>query len=104
MDWVTWLRRQWDRCGAWVCIGIGALALVLGWIGVSSTEYPAEQMPFILSGGIGGIFFLGLGATLWLSADLRDEWNKLNRIEDALRGDGSGEPSPHRGSEPKRTR
>ena len=30
------------------------------------------------------MFILGLGALCWLSADLRDEWTKLDRIEDAL--------------------
>jgi hypothetical protein len=82
---MTWLRLQWDRCGAWIAIGVGALALLLGWIGLSSTPYPAEQLPYIFSGGIAGIFFLGIGAMLWLSADLRDEWQKLNLIEDAIR-------------------
>jgi hypothetical protein len=67
-----WLRLQWDR------------ALIIGWVGVSSTAYSAEQLPYIISGGIGGIFLLGVGATLWLSADLRDEWRKLDRIEEAL--------------------
>ena len=84
MDVVNRLRRQWDRFGAWVCIGIGALALLFGWIGMSGTAYPAEQLPYILSGGIAGVFFLGLGAMLWLSADLRDEWCKLDRIEARL--------------------
>jgi hypothetical protein len=27
-----------------------------------------------------GLFALALGATLWLSADLRDEWRKLDDI------------------------
>ena len=85
MDWLKWIRTQWDRCGAWVCIIAGAGALVAGWIGVTSTAYPAEQLPYILSGGVGGIFLLGLGAMLWLSADLRDEWNKLDHIEQVVR-------------------
>ena len=31
------------------------------------------------------MFLLGVGAMLWLSADLRDEWRKLDRIEQAIR-------------------
>ncbi|MGH9037716.1 MAG: hypothetical protein ACRD0O_18310, partial [Acidimicrobiia bacterium] len=46
--------------------------------------YPAQQMPYIVSGGLGGIFLIGLSATLWLSADLRDEWRKLDRVEDTF--------------------
>jgi hypothetical protein len=45
-------------------------------------------MPYIISGGVGGLFFLAVGGTLWLSADLRDEWRKLDAIDAAIR-DGS---------------
>ena len=86
MDVAKWLRLQWDRVGAWVCIALGGIALLIGWIGISGTSYPAEQLPYILSGGIAGIFFLGLGAMLWLSADLRDEWNKLDHLEARMDG------------------
>jgi hypothetical protein len=84
MDPTKWLRLQWDRALAWVLVGAGAIALIIGWVGVSGTAYAAAQLPYIISGGMGGIFLLGGGATLWLSADLRDEWRKLDRIEEAL--------------------
>ena len=84
MDTAKWIRLQWDRGLGWVLVGAGALALIIGWVGVSSTAYSAEQLPYIISGGLGGIFLLGVGATLWLSADLRDEWRTLDRIEEAL--------------------
>jgi len=54
---------------------------------------PAEQLPYIISAGIGGMFLLGLGAMLWLSADLRDEWRKLDRIERRL-GSAPAAPAP----------
>lgn len=76
----------WDRIAAWACVALGAVVLLLGWVGISDKPLAAEQLPYILSGGLGGIFLLGLGATLWLSADLRDEWSKLDRIEEVLRG------------------
>jgi hypothetical protein len=69
---------------AWVCVAAGVVVLIIGWVGVSGTEYPAAQLPYIISGGVGGIFLLGLGAMLWLSADLRDEWRKLDRIDENL--------------------
>jgi hypothetical protein len=85
MDVGKWLRLQWDRVLAWGFVAVGAIALIVGWVGVSGSAYAAQQLPYIISGGIGGIFLLGVGATLWLSADLRDEWRKLDCIEDALR-------------------
>ena len=85
MEFLRWCRDQYDRVGAVVAVGIGLLALLAGWLGVSRTVYPAEQLPYLISGGLLGLFFLGLGATLWLSADLRDEWRKLDRLEQEMR-------------------
>lgn len=78
---VKYVRTQWDRVGAWVSIATGAIALLVGWFGVSGTTYPSEQIPYVISGGLVGVFLLGLGAMLWLSADLHDEWRKLDAIE-----------------------
>ncbi|MDX6215400.1 MAG: hypothetical protein QOG99_984 [Frankiales bacterium] len=87
MDLNKLLKTQWDRAGAIGLTGLGALFLLFGWIGVSGTALLAEQSPYILSGGVGGVFLLGIGSTLWISADLRDEWRKLDRIEAAI-GEG----------------
>jgi hypothetical protein len=94
VDLINWLRVQWDRAGAWLCIALGILALILGWVGVSGNAYLAGQMPYLISGGVGGVFLLGVGGMLWLSADLRDEWHKLDRIERALNSAASSTEHP----------
>jgi len=81
---MTLLRSQWDRVAAIVAAIAGAVVLIVGYVGVSNSGYSAEQLPYIISGGIGGIFLLGLGAVLWLSADLRDEWRLLDEIREAI--------------------
>jgi len=78
------LRNQWDRVTAVVAVLLGAAALVNGWVGVSGTGLTSEQIPYIVSGGIAGLFLLGIAAVLWLSADLRDEWRKLADLDDRL--------------------
>ena len=80
MEFMTFLRNQWDRVAVWVLIGVGALLLLLGWLGVSDALLPTEQLPYIISGGLGGICLVGIGVMLWLSADLRDEWTELHEI------------------------
>ncbi len=84
-DLLGWLRLQWDRAGAWACVLAGAITLFVGWLGVSDTAFTAKQLPYIAGCGLGGLFLLGTGAMLWLSADLRDEWRKLNHIETAIK-------------------
>ena len=98
MDFLSWIRAQYDRVGAVVAVVAGAVALLLGWLGASNTPYPPEQIPYLISGAALGIFLLGLGATLWLSADLRDEWRKLDRLEHGVAGastsnNGRGAPA-----------
>jgi hypothetical protein len=94
-DIVGWVRAQWDRVAAWACLAAGAITLFVGWIGVSGTAYTPKQLPYIASNGLGGLFLLGTGAMLWLSADLRDEWRKLDRIEKAILASGvSALPPP----------
>ncbi|HEY0397737.1 MAG TPA: hypothetical protein VGF00_05090 [Acidimicrobiia bacterium] len=93
----SWLRVQWDRVGAVGAALVGLAALALGWAGVSSTPHIAEQLPYFISGGLVALFFLGMAVTLWLSADLRDEWRELRALRliladsapDGDRGDGT---------------
>jgi hypothetical protein len=85
--WLGWIRVQWDRCAAWIVIAVGVLVLILGWLGVSSTPYPAQQISYAVSGGLTGVCLLLFGGMLWLSADLRDHWFKLDRIEQELHRD-----------------
>jgi hypothetical protein len=92
MDLKTWVKKNPDRVGAWIAVVLGGIVLWRGWEGVSTTEFPAEQLPYIISGGIGGALLIALGATLLLSADLRDEWRKLDRIERRLAA-SEGEPA-----------
>lgn len=79
-----WLTTQWDRATAVAAVAVGGVALALGWYGMSDKAFPAAQLPYLVSGGMVGLFALGIGATLWLSADLRDEWRKLDGIEQRM--------------------
>lgn len=74
------LRAHWDRALALGLTIVGAITLIIGYYRISHTPYPAEQLPLLLSAGVGSLFLLGVGATLWLSADLRDEWHKLDEL------------------------
>jgi hypothetical protein len=102
------LKANWDRVGAWACIGVGGLVLFLGWQGVSREVLPAAQMPFIVSGGIGGALLVIVGATLLISADLRDEWQQLNVLvrhlvpEEAPESTTDSSPDPGRDAAPPR--
>jgi len=82
-----WLRAEWDRAAAVALVILGLIFLAVGYNGVANSPYVAEELAYLASGAVGGLFLLGCGATLWLSADLHDEWRKLDRIEAAIRGE-----------------
>jgi hypothetical protein len=84
VDLKTWLSAQWDRVLGAGAVIMGAIAILLGYRGVAGTPFPAEQIPYVISGAVVGIALIGIGLTSWLSADLRDEWRKLDRIEQLL--------------------
>jgi hypothetical protein len=80
------LRYQWDRTLAALLVVGGLVAVVVAWALASGTILTFEQIPYLMSGGLIGVCLVAIGATLWLSADLRDEWRKLDRLEGAVLG------------------
>lgn len=84
MEMKAFLRANWDRALAVVLAFVGVVALILGWFGVSGTGLAAEQNPYIVSGGLVGIALIAIGCTVWLSADLQDEWRRLDVLEERL--------------------
>jgi len=83
----------WDRVTAVAFVAVAAVLLVVGWFQVSARSAAGDQIPYIMSAGIGGLFLLWIGTTLWLSADLRDEWRKLDVIDENLRRLAGTEPA-----------
>jgi|GEM_PF-4284742 len=100
MDFLRWCRNQWERSIALAVIVFGLVAFLLGWWGQRDKGLVTEQIPYVVSGAMFGMLLIVIGATVWLSADLHDEWIKLDRVEDvlddaiALLRDGSAGPDP----------
>lgn len=90
-DLVKVLRTHWDRASAVALVLAGVVAVTVGWVAVSDTILTFEQIPYVMSGGLAGVCLVAIGASLWLSADIRDEWRKLDRLEEAVRGLNSRE-------------
>ena len=80
------IKQQWDRVLALLAAVIGAVSLVAGWVGVSGVSLVTQQIPYLISGAVVGLVAFGVASTLWISADLRDEWAKLDDIYRAVTG------------------
>jgi hypothetical protein len=94
---LIWLRSQWDRVAGYTCVAAGAVCLVIGAVQISRSPSILSQLSYIGSAGLVGLFLTMVGVGLLVSADLHDEWRKLDRIEAAIRRSGepvaSGAPS-----------
>jgi hypothetical protein len=78
------LRTRWRAVAGWTLVGLGALFVILGWIGVSGEPEVARQLSYLASGGVGGLVAAVVGVGLLISEDLRTERRRLGRIEAVL--------------------
>jgi hypothetical protein len=81
---VRFLRAEWDRVAGYGCVLAGGALLVAGFVGVRTSPDVIDEISYLVTGGIGSVFLLGVGATLLLSADLHDDFRKLHRVEEKL--------------------
>lgn len=76
-----WVARAVRPYLGWILIGCGALVLLIGWFGVSREALPGKQIPYLVSGGIGGIFLAVLGAYFLGTQEMRNDSGRLDRLE-----------------------
>jgi hypothetical protein len=95
--WVGRATRPWV---GWVLIGVGGLLVLLGYLGVSREAIVAKQIPFVVSGGIGGVILCILGAYFLGTEEIRKDSGRLDRLEtmvqelrSALVGDDETKPA-----------
>lgn len=68
----------------WLLIAAGAAALVVGWLGVSREVLVARQLPYVLSGGLGGVALVIVGAVLVAGHDQRRLADRLDAMDDRI--------------------
>ena len=58
---------EWRRATGALLVVAGLVGVCIGWFGVSGTDAVWKQIPFVVSGGIGGSALIGLGVALILT-------------------------------------
>jgi hypothetical protein len=58
-------ERMWLMAGILLPV-LGLVAIFVGWWGASGSAYPAEQLPYVISGGILGLGLIVAGAALFV--------------------------------------
>jgi hypothetical protein len=82
------MNKSWSRLGGLLgiayCIA-GVLLIFLGWNGAASNDRVQAQLPYVVSGGIGGLALVVIGAALIVSQSLRNDRVELRGGLDDLR-------------------
>lgn len=76
-----WVRSALRPYVGWILIGSGALVMLFGYLGVSREAIPAKQIPYLVSGGIGGVFLAVVGAYFLGTQEMRNDSGRLDRLE-----------------------
>jgi hypothetical protein len=77
----SWVADSVRPALGWILLGLGALALFLGWYGVSGQSLPAKQLPYLISGGLTGLGLIVVGSVVLATAHLRRQLERLDGIE-----------------------
>jgi hypothetical protein len=56
---------SWRQTGALVFLVLGGVLIVTGWVGVSQNNQVWQQMPYFVSGGVGGLALILVGLGLY---------------------------------------
>ena len=59
-----WVGRATRPVWGWSLVGLGFIFVLVGYLGISREALVAKQLPYLISGGIGGIALVGFGAML----------------------------------------
>ena len=76
-----WVRRATRPVWGWSLVGLGLIFVLVGYLGISREAVVAKQLPYLISGGIGGIALVGFGAMLVGTEDLKRTQERIDHLE-----------------------
>jgi hypothetical protein len=76
-----WVGRATRPVWGWILVGLGLLLILIGYLGISREALVAKQLPYLISGGIGGIALVGFGAMLVGTEDLKRTQERIDDLE-----------------------
>ena len=65
----------------WALAVLGAVFIVVGWFGISGESLVAKQMPYLISGGVGGVALVGLGVLFLGTEERRRDRTRIDQLE-----------------------
>jgi hypothetical protein len=66
-------------------VALGILSLFLGWGGLLGAQPLSAQLPYLVSGGLGGLALCGIGAVVLAERGFARDRDRLERVEAVIR-------------------
>jgi hypothetical protein len=76
-----WVHRATRPVWGWALVALGFILVIIGYLGISREALVAKQLPYLISGGIGGIALVGFGAMLVGTEDLKRTQERIDHLE-----------------------
>ncbi|MGH9184637.1 MAG: hypothetical protein ACRD0U_02295 [Acidimicrobiales bacterium] len=80
----AWTARVSRPVVGWAFVVLGGILLIAGYWGVAHEALVAKQVPYLVSGGIGGMVLVGVGAFVLGSHDVRQQLERVERLEELV--------------------
>jgi len=72
------------RAAAVVLTVAGLVAVLVGYLGVRDQSHIELQLPYFISGGVGGLVLMGLGALVLIQYQMRVQARRFAELTDVL--------------------
>ena len=79
--WAADAVRPW---AGWILAALGIIVIIVGWYGVSGEALVAKQLPYLISGGLGGVALVGIGAAMISAERRRQDTGRIERLEEMV--------------------
>lgn len=79
------MKRDWRELAAAAFVVLGGIVMVAGWVGVSQSTEVIDQLPYLFSGGIGGLACIVVGVGLYIARNHARDQARIDELNDHLR-------------------
>jgi len=78
---LTWVWTAVRPFVGWVLATAGAIALFVGWFGVSGESLTAKQIPYLVSAGLTGVALFIMAGVFLATDDIRRQFERIGELE-----------------------